>query len=355
MTGILAAMMFVSPAYVFAEDDTGAEKWDAGIAVYSKLFPDCEECNFVRSGGVNSLDGISAETRSETQALESHLLENDYVLASTPQRRISDEDVKMLESICWIGTDFINDDPFLTDGRHFKVYIYSPTLRTAQKQWRENHALDFHVQWEITVSSVLVNYYMYDELDKMGKTFSVEELNENLPIQYQENAGFVEFSCPIDAEIKLLAADHEYYYHLYLRKGKTLVKMRGDHYELVEINGHDVARGDIALTNGNYFVVWQQTEEEPLQVEFSQLVKRDDIGGIDLTGKPDCRWGVVFEDVDVKDEGDVTVDNDDFRNIRIDLVREPYVKDYSKIIASGILVVIIGILAVIILINRKKR
>ncbi len=368
ITGILAVSMLAVPVQTYAqaegsevvygeETEDGSftekdEKWDVHKAWFTRLFDDCEDCNFVRTGGVNKLDGISSETRAETHALEAHLRENNYVLASTPEKEITDEDVLMLQSISWNGAAYIGNEQFLSDGKYFKAYIYEPTLRTARKQWKANHALDFHVQWEITTSSVLINYYLYDEVDKMGKTFGIEEINERMPYQYQENAGFVEFSCPIDAEITLHLRDHEYFYHLYLQKGKTLVRLRADHYELTEINGHDVERGDLALTNKNYFVVWQQTKEEPLQVEFSKLVERDDIGDTDITGKPDCRWGVVYEDVDVKDEGDVIVDDPE----KIDVIKtyEPQ-KNYKSIIIAGVLVLIFGILTALVMLNRKKR
>lgn len=372
---VLVAAVLTAPVNVHAEgdligiydesnDDSSGEdeKWDANKAWFTKLYDDCEDCNPVRCGGVNKLDGIEAHSREEVHTLENHLTENGYSLASTSQCEISDEDIEMLKSVCWVGGAYIGDEPFVSDGKYFKVYIYNPTLRTARKQWKENHTLDFHVQWEITTSSVLVNYYVYDEMDKMGKTFGVEEINENMPAQYQENAGFVEFSCPIDAEIKLYSADHEYYYLLYLHKGKTLMKLRGDHYELVEINGHDVARGDIALTNGNYFVVWQQPQDAPLQVEFSQLVKRDDIGGMDITGKPDCRWQAVYEDVDINDEGDVIVDDTDGmldENVIYE-VCEPQKKIFGMPLktfwgAFGAIGILALIATALILIKKRKR
>ena len=84
----------------------------------------------------------------------------------------------------------------------------------------------------------------------------------------------------------------------------------------------------------------------------AKLVERDDIGDTDITGKPDCRWGVVYEDVDVNDEGDVIVDDPE----KIDVIKtyEPQ-KNYKGIIIAGVLVLIFGILTALVMLNRKKR
>lgn len=292
---------------VYAEDT--ANKWKTSEAIYTKLYEDCPDCNYVRTGGVNELDGIAAKSRIETQALENHLRSNNYILASTINKETTETDDEILKSVGFVGSNYLGDEPYYSDYQYFRVYVYLPTLRTARRQWKENGKLDLHCIWEIHTSSVLINYEGWYESEKVGKVLGGEEINSQMPVQYTFLAGFIEFDSPINAEIQLHLKNSNYDYLLYIPKGKTLMKLRADHYTIVSINSHELAYGDELLTNKNYFNVYKQPEDAPIQVSLDKVVKRDKIENIDLTGKPNCAWGAVYEPVDIQDNGDVIVED----------------------------------------------
>ena len=351
---LLIFSVLTIPVYAESADET--EKWSASKAVYTKLYADCPDCNYVRSGGVNRLDGIEAESRAETQALEDHLLSNGYVLASTSRRDISETDAELLKTVRFVGSSYLGDEPYYSDYQYFRVYVYRPTLETAREQWEENGCLDLHCIWEIHTSSVLIDYECWYESEKVGTVLGGEEINGQMPVQYEFLAGFVEFDSPINAEIQLHLKNGNYDYLLYIPKGKTLMKLRADHYTIVRINSDELEYGDELLTNKNYLNVYKQPEDAPIQVSLDKVVKRDRIESIDLTGKPNCAWGAVYEPVDIQDNGDVTVD--DAKELTFDAPDEGEKKaPASQAFARKVLLVLLPLCAVgvLVFIIRTKR
>lgn len=106
MAGIFAAAIVAVnciPA-VTAYAQTG---WNADTADLVRVNDDYEECIFVREGGTNTLDGIKAESREETEELEKHLAENDYILVNGKNSKLSDEEKAKAKEI--LGGDIVSE------------------------------------------------------------------------------------------------------------------------------------------------------------------------------------------------------------------------------------------------------
>jgi hypothetical protein len=109
------------------------------------------------------------------------------------------------------------------------------------------------------------------------------------------------------------------------------MKLRSDHYTIVQINSDSLEFGDEILTNKNYLVVYKQPMDSPLVVDLEAVVKRDNIEDIDITDKPDCRWGAVYEPVDIDDNGEVLVDKTkNLANTDIDVLPTKTEKEHAK-------------------------
>lgn len=284
-------------------------KWNEDNIVYTKFYADNDDCNYAPNGGINKLGGIPAEDRDETELLESYLISIGYILVNTDNKRVDDEDVEMLKKCRFCGSPYLDSsDPHFWNYDNYRVYVYQPVLEDMQRQYKENGKVELYTQIELNASSVVIDYYYWYTIERIGTVVdAVNEINDKLPPQSEEGAGFVKFTTPIDCELVLFLNDMQYYYRLYLRKGSTLVKMRSEHYKVESINSVSMEYGDKLLYNGNYIVVYQQPEDDPLIVDFTQVVKRDGIGSVDVSGKPEYGW--VYEPADVEDLGDIIVDD----------------------------------------------
>lgn len=283
-------------------------KWNENNIAYTKFYADNDDCNYVPSGGFNSLGGITAESREETQQLETYLASIGYILVNTNEKQVSDEDVEMLKNYRFCGSSYLDStDPHFWNYDNYRVYVYEPVFEDLQRQHKEHGNAELYTQIELNASSVLIDYYYWHTIERIGTVVDAAgEINENIPSQAKERAGFVEFTTPIDCEIILYLNDMQYYYRLYLRKGVTLIKLRSERYKIESINAVSMNYGDELIYNGNYLPVYQQPEDDPLKVDITQVVKRDNIGGIDVSGKPEYGW--VFEPADIEDLGDIEVD-----------------------------------------------
>lgn len=340
---VLFCMNLVSVS-VFAESG----KWNDDTVAYTKFWADNDECNYVPSGGINKLGGIPATSREETQELESYLKSIGYILATTENKQISDEDVEMLKDFHFCGIKYLDSsDSFYWSYDNFRVYVYQPTFDTIKRQYKEKGKAELFASIELSASTVVIDYYYWQAMERIGTTVdAIDEINNNIPERLQENAGFVKFITPIDCEIILYLYDANYYYRLFLRKGTTLMKMHSEHYQIEFINAVGMDVGDELLTNKNYIVVYQQPEDDPLIVDITQAVKRDMIEGIDIKGQPDYGW--VFEPADIHDIGDVTVEHKPEKNEKD--VKTEGRKWKFPIIA----VIILAIAGIIVWIKHKK-
>lgn len=313
MLSVLVMIAFSLSITSYAE----IQKWNRSTAKYIKSFSDCEECNSVRIGGINKLDDIRAETKAETEQLEKYIKTLNYVLANTSDKEISDEEIEALKNANFLGVNYLDEsNDFFYSGEYYKLYIYKPTLNTIVKQYKSNNHVDTHGSIELDISTVIIDYFQWYVDDRTGTVVN-GEFNDGLPERYLENAGFVEFSSPIDAEITLHLIDNNYYYRIYVPKGKMLIKLRTETYSISAINSKKVAEvKETALPYNNTFVVWQNPENDPIKIDLSTIVKRDGIESINLEGKPNCAWGAVYETPDVANAGDVIVDKEIVEDVK---------------------------------------
>ncbi|MBR0542357.1 MAG: hypothetical protein IJK26_09155 [Clostridia bacterium] len=333
---------FICPLKAFADDEIeiSEPKWGEHTAAYTKFWADCDECNWVRSGGKNRLDGIQAESREETEYLEQYIQSIGYVLANTDDKQITDEELKWLQTMSFIGSNYLNpENHWRYASGNFRTYVYRPTLDTIMKQVKEKGIPDYHSNTEMALSAVFIDYELWNVIDRVGTVIDpIDEINENLPENCAEDAGYVQFITPIDCQITLHLLDNDYYYTFFLRKGITLMLLRSDHYTITEINTTAIKEGaDELIWNGNYIVVYRQPEDNPIVVNLVQVVARDGIEDIDVTGKPN--YGYVYEPVDVKDLGDVIVE----RTPEVPEEHEGKKKDYSWIFLVLLVGTVLGI------------
>lgn len=336
-------IMFICPLNAFADDEikTDEPKWGEHTARRTKFWADCDECHWIRSGGTNKLDGIQAESREEAEWLENYVKSIDYVLANTDDKQITDEELSVLQMMNFSGKRYLDPDfHWGWASGNFKVYVYRPSLDLAVKHFKEDGMVDIHSYTEISLSTVFFDYELFNVLDRVGTTIdAIDEINDNLPENCIDNAGYVKFTTPIDCQITLHLLDNNYYYTLFLRKGSTLMKLRCDHYMISEINTTTINEdgGDELLWNGNYIVVYKQPEDDPICVDLTQVVARDGIEDIDVTGKPN--YGYVYEPADVKDLGDVIVE----KTSEVPEEHEGKKKDYSWIFLVLLVGTVLGI------------
>lgn len=311
-SGLAAAVILscsvISPMRAYADDeDENKPKWSSQTAVMTQFWSGRE---WIRSGGENRLDGIQAENREETEELENYIQSIGYVLVNTPDKKISDAELDILRTMMFKGSDHL--DPSKSyEWSHsiYKVYIYKPLLEQAIEEFENDGMVDYKTNTEIGMSTVFLDYQLWESVERVGTTVdAIEEINDNLPEYCVEHSGYVQFTTPVDCSVKLHLQDQNFYYELFLRKGTTLMRLRAEHYAVVEINTTEINEygGDELMYNGNYIVVYENPEDNPVIVDFSQVVARDGIESIDLTGKPD--YGYVFEPADINDLGDVTVE-----------------------------------------------
>lgn len=291
---------------VFADTN----KWKEEDTILINPLPDKEGSEFVPIGGVNSFNYITAESKAETQELEKYLRDHDYVLVNTAKKEITDKEADICKNLDTANAKYMSEDnSFEYDENNYKVYEYKPLLEYAVKEYEETGILNDTLKQEMSLSSVRLDYYAWYTKDRIGQVMETEEINENLPERYEENAGFIEFLSPINAEIVLHLIDNDYYYRIYIAKGETLVKVRSEHYEITSVNAVDTYYNEELLTNNNYFVVWQNPEYDPIVVNLTELVKRDKIPDRNIEGKPDCAW--VWKNVEIKDFDDIIVEGKD--------------------------------------------
>lgn len=300
---VIVLAIFIPAVSTPAFADTS--KWDKS-AYYVNLYPNVEGSNAVRCGGTNTLDDVRAESREETEELEQYLKKHDYVLANSENKEISDEELGILKALNINYKVYLDEENYRFNDESYKLYVYKSSLNSAVKEYNKSGVTNNVNQYELNMSTVLIDYFTWYTVERVGQIMGNEEINENLPERYEKDAGFVEFTSPINAEVILHLIDNNYFYKIYLSRGKTLVKLRSEHYEITNINSVDVYWGEELVTNNNYLIVRRNPEYDPIVVNFVPLVARDHIPDKDISGMPNCAW--IWEEVDIDDLGDIIVE-----------------------------------------------
>lgn len=277
-TALAAVLIVIEASVVRVYADTG---WDANKAVWIKQFDDS---NFVRIGGVNSLDGITAENREETEALERYLRTNGYVWI----RDISADEQEVLKKYGHaIGEEYWND----TRG-DYKAYVYHQTLDSIMQDYENNGTVSVHYQCELQTSTVLLEYYCFYTKERVGKIYTFEELNDNIPEVCKADAGYITIESPIDAVITLHLLENDYYYELAVHANEPMtVKIRPERYAVSAINGVALEEeSEETIIGRNYFSINSEkapNEESALKLNVENTVRKYNIKGTDLSKKPE--------------------------------------------------------------------
>lgn len=272
-----------------------------------------EKGNFFPLGGINEFDGIKAQSREETRAMEANLIANNYLLCTTDNKMINNAHYKLLVSSdkpFWFSQYLSNEDSYYWT--LFRVYIFKPSFDDMMEQMEEG-SIASYTHEEISASTVVINYSVWDDIERAG-TIS-NEYNNNIPEWYA--TGYMEVHSPVDCEVTFWYSEADRYYVLYITKNKPFkIKLRQGCYHLVEINSLKVNNnignaGEDTLPYNNQIQIRQQhTEDCPYLIELYDLCDKYDISDVDISGKPDLsidqNQDIPTESVEIDEESSVS-------------------------------------------------
>lgn len=287
--------------------------WNADTADLVRVNDSYEECIFVREGGTNTLDGITAENREETDELEKHLAENDYILVNGADSMLSDEEKEKAEAIisgkvAGVSKEYFEDEK---KAENIRVWVYKPSYETACRQYDENGAVNRNIIVELSTSTVITDYTIWNTHDNFGKIFTTERINEN--IDEEISAGFIKVISPVDCKILLYSTELKTYQELAVHGGEDLlVKMWNGFYRVADINGLEIDEKEEAIVDdynfANNFTLYDNSEDNPVVIDLTDVVEKYSIAPADISGEPDYQW--KWEDVEPATE-QVTVNADE--------------------------------------------
>ena len=244
------------------------------------------------TGGINSVNSVDCDSIDDCYLLENWLKSNNYILLSTDDKDITDEDLSyFLSNVACLFADYANrNNDLYWSQKMGKLYVYKPLYDKAIQQLKENDEVTDQTLMEIGSSTVAVDYVVYYFESRVGTV--VNEYNDRIPSWYGNLTGFLEITSPIDVEIMF-----EYpYYHTYdiicvRADTPTLLRMKQGGYVIVGINAIGIDYNEESLNYTNHIVISSEnTEEEPYRLNITQTVRKYNIPPIDLSDKPDYDW-----------------------------------------------------------------
>lgn len=268
-----------------------------------------EDGNWFAMGGINQFEGVKAQSREETQNMEANLIAKDYLLCSTNDMMITDAEYMAFISYYrpfWFS-EYMANEPF--NWTKIKVYIYKPCFVDFIEQL-ETQSVKEYTRDEINNSTVVLNYAIWDDVEKVG-TIS-DEYNDNIPEWYK--SGYMEIRSPVDCSIKFWHSDSNRYYVFYISKDNPfLIKVRQGFYHLVEINSLEVNNnvddaGEETLPYNNQILIYDNcTYDNPYVIDLYNLCNKYNVKDIDISGKPDLS---IDQNQDIPDAPSTDVDID---------------------------------------------
>ena len=248
---------------------------------------DDDGANWFKSGGLNKFDGIKAENREETKAIEDRMYAENYILCSTDEKEITDEELSILRTGAFWFNKYLKDDSVHWNSD--KVYIYKPTFEDFIEQYHSG-GFELYTNIEMNNSTVVLRYFIWDELELAGSESDL--INENLPDDY--TVGYLEIRSNVNCEVKILQSSTRRYHTFYVRRNEPfLVKLLSDCYHIVGVNKTDIPNNidnngeDTLPYNNQIQVLPHNTRDNPYILELYELNSKYKIKDIDIDGKPD--------------------------------------------------------------------
>lgn len=255
--------------------------WDENTCEWIYINDDYEDGHFIREGGVNSLDGIIAESREECEELERYLQAHDYILCNTRNRDLTQDEFDLIKPTLQkiLIYDEIVDEKagFYYQDRH--LYIYRPVYETICEQIKESDIglANYNSVVELATSAVTVDYTMWNSIDNIGRIYRNEYINDNLAkydaemgTHYDEHAGFLYITTNVDSRIIFSERNTQTYQQIDVKKDEPLlIKLREGYFKIDTINGVKVSENESLLGDykNNIFKLSERcTEDNPMVI-----------------------------------------------------------------------------------------
>lgn len=275
---VLVTLLVISPFFIHT---ASAEETD-------KKYQYDENGNEISLGGINEYKGVMANSREETQAIESQLIADGYILVTTDYMNITEDEYNTFynsNSAFWFRR-FMKNDSFGWNA--YKVYVYAPSFFDYMEQLEEKN-VQYYTYREILASTVVIDYLNWDIVDKIG-TVS-DEFNDNIAPQY--DTGYLEIRSPVDCRVLLLQAYTRRYYEFYVQKNNPLlVKVIQGCYHVIEVNKQSVPDNidnsgeDTLPYNNQVQILSEHTQDNPYLIDLYDLAVKYNIPDADINGKP---------------------------------------------------------------------
>lgn len=280
LVALLTGIAIISSPFcaITARAETG---WDEDTCKWIYINDDYEDGHFVREGGVNSLDGIIAESREESEELENYLQSHDYILCNTRNRDLTQEEFDTIKPTLQkvLIYDEIVDESAGFYYQDRKLYIYRPVYETIMSQIQESPIgiPNYNSVVELATSLVIVDYTMWNSIDNIGRIYTNEYINENLAkydaemgTHYDEHAGFLYITTNIDSRIIFVERNTQTYQQVDVKKNEPLlIKIREGWFKIDTINGIKVSENESLLgdyKNNNFKLSEKFTAENPMVI-----------------------------------------------------------------------------------------
>lgn len=278
---LLLSTILLSTTTIYADDNS---KSGTGFRYHY----DDDRANWVKSGGLNKFDGVKAENREETKAIEDKLYAENYILCTTDDKEITDEELSILRTGAFWFNTYLKEDSVHWDTD--KVYIYKPTFEDFIEQYYEGGGYELYTNIEMNNSTVVLRYFVWDELELAGSESDL--INDNLPDDCK--SGYLEIRSNVNCEVKIMQSSTRRYHTFYVKKNEPfLVKILSDCYHIVGVNKTDIPdnidnNGEDTLPYNNQLqILPHNTIDNPYVLELYELNSKYKIKDIDIDGKPD--------------------------------------------------------------------
>lgn len=363
-------ILSILPAHVFAGNDWRKSDWKIDDVKQYIMNNDYEYSNYIRMGGVNSIDEVQAESREETEQLEEHLKANGYILVNTKDRQISEEEFEFMKKVFQnivIGDDMLEDDKhYYSDNQ--KLYLNKDVYEVCLKQAKENDDInEIKPQsiLELATSAVFIDYLVWNSMDNVGRTYTNEFINDNLKkydekygTEYDKNAGYIYIITDMDSRIIFSEQYSKTFQQIdVVADVPTLVKMRNGYYKIDTINDVSIEDDESLLGNYNNNIFKLNngfTAEKPVIIDLTKGVnEKYGIEPYNIEGDIDFRAN-EWVDID-PDEYQVTVEEGD--NLQLNgNIQTNSLTVTSKIVLGviGFVLIVVGLKKVLVFEKKKE-
>lgn len=251
---------------VYAEETEETTEHDVIYYQYGDGIP-------VRQGGVNSIDGVKAESKEETEQLEASIRSQDYILVTTDDKEITDEEFEQFALGYYYPPYYKyfdrNNEYYWTK---YKVYVYKPCYEAAMEQLEEKQCVEALTDGELATSTVVIDYSCWYEKERAGKI--LDEYNDNIPEWYTET-GYLQISTSMEVDVTLeLVYEHTRYKFRVSPQEPFLVRLKAGEYNVRVLNTTDVSEAEEAVPYDNTIQVQTiNTKDKPLELDLSNTVQ----------------------------------------------------------------------------------